>query len=121
MFKYHGGIRAGKGTYWNAATGERVDLEENGTLPGDDKTRYVRASGVTVLLFGPVLGLVFAIFLPFIGIAMTLTVAAKKIGMLFVNATAKSASFAWRPLEAYLVGRRAMRKREKHKPKQGAR
>ena len=54
--KYTGGHKAGKGTYWNFMTGQRVDLEQEGMLPGDEKARYIKASGAVVLLFGPVLG-----------------------------------------------------------------
>ena len=52
--KYTGGHKAGKGTYWNFMTGQRVDLEQEGMLPGDEKARYIKASGAVVLLFGPV-------------------------------------------------------------------
>ena len=103
--KYTGGHKAGKGTYWNFMTGQRVDLEQEGMLPGDEKARYIKASGAVVLLFGPVLGLLFAVFLPFIGIAMAVTLAGKKIGGGLAGLAARSVSFGWRPVEAYLAGK----------------
>jgi hypothetical protein len=95
-----GGHRAEKGTYWNMVNGEKVVLEEEGILPGTGT--YIKAPTWAVLLAGPILGLVYAVFLPFIGIAMTAGVIAKKAG----SAAAKGASFGWRPIEAYLTGRK---------------
>jgi hypothetical protein len=55
----------------------------------------------------PVIGLVFAVFLPFIGIAMTLNLIGKKLVEGVASAAAGSVSFGWRPIEAYLAGRKA--------------
>jgi hypothetical protein len=96
----------GKGTYWNLARGERVDIAEQGMLPGDSTIRYVRMSTVAILLAGPVFGLLYAVFLPFIGIAMTLILIARKLAGGLVQAAVKSTSFGWRPIEAYLDGKR---------------
>jgi hypothetical protein len=63
-----------------------------------------------MLALGPVIGLVFAIFLPFIGIAMTVGLVARKLGEGVADAAAGSMSFGWRPVEAYLAGRK--RKKE---------
>lgn len=117
---YKGGQRAGKGTYWNMATGERLDAEQEITLPGEKKTLYLKAHGIVALLAGPVLGLVFAVFLPFIGIAMTIGLAVKKVATGLSSAAASSLSFGWRPIEAYLSGRKkkkAMREKKTGKQK----
>jgi hypothetical protein len=75
-------------------------------------------SSVVVLLFGPVLGLVFAIFLPFIGIAMAVALVAGKVASLLTQAAGKGMSFGWRPSESYLGGRRRVKKRpEESSPK----
>jgi hypothetical protein len=103
--KYIGGSKAGKGTYWNFMTGQRVELEQEGMLPGDGKARYIKASGAVVLLLGPVLGLLFAVFLPFIGIAMAVTLAGKKVAAVVADLAARSMSFGWRPVESYLGGK----------------
>jgi fructose-1,6-bisphosphatase/inositol monophosphatase family enzyme len=108
--KYIGGNKAGKGTYWNFMTGQRVELEQEGMLPGDEKARYIKASGAVVLLLGPVLGLLFAVFLPFIGIAMAVTLAGKKVAAVVSDLAARSMSFGWRPVESYLGGKQKRKK-----------
>jgi hypothetical protein len=101
-----GGQRVAKGTYWDMGTGVRVDLAEEGILPGTEKSMYIKAPSALVLLAGPALGLLFAVFLPFIGIAMTAALVARKIGEVAVSAAARSVSFGWRPIEAYLAGKK---------------
>jgi hypothetical protein len=105
-----GGHKVQKGTYWNMANGQRVDIAQESTLPGDDKTMYVKMSTAAVLVAGPVLGLLFAAFLPFIGIAMTISLLGKRIAKGLVNTSVMSTSFGWRPIEAYLEGKK--RKKE---------
>lgn len=103
---HRAGRRAGKGTYWDVSSGQRVTIDREEILPGGESTRYIRAHGAAVLLLGPALGLMYAVFLPFIGIAMTLGLVAKKIGRGLSSAAAGSVSFGWRPVEAYLTGRK---------------
>lgn len=114
---YRGGHKVGTGTYWNVMNGRRVELKEAGILPGEERAIYIKAPGIVVLLAAPILGLIFAIFLPFIGIAMTVTLATKKIATSTANAAAKSFSFGWRPVEAYLAGKKrkkVAKDRKKH-------
>ena len=103
---YKGGHKAGKGTYWDTATGERLDVEQEQVLPGEGTRMYIKAPAAVMLMAGPILGLIFAIFLPVVGIAMTLVQAVKKLGEGIAEATAASMSFGWRPIEAYLTGRK---------------
>lgn len=120
MVRYHGGQEAGKGTYWNVRTGERIVIDGPAALPGGGSDTFVRMPGVVVLLFGPVLGLVFAIFLPFIGIAMTVSLVAGKVASLLMQAAGRGMSFGWRPSLSYLGGRRRVKKRpEESSPKDG--
>lgn len=105
-----GGQNAVAGTYWNMADGSRIDLAEAGTLPGGRDAMYLKAPSAAVLAAGPVLGLVFAIFLPFIGIVMSLGQVGRKVADSAVGHAAQSVSFGWRPIEAYLAGRK--RKKE---------
>jgi len=115
---YKGGHKVEKGTYWDAATGERVEVEGQMTLPGNDHTIYIKAKSGLVLIAGPILGLVFAIFLPFIGIAMSLGQVGRKIAGSAVGNAAQSVSFGWRPIEAYLTGRKRQKEaREKKEEK----
>ena len=106
----NGGHTVKAGTYWNLANGSRVQMEQEGVLPGDASSRYIKAPAAVMLMAAPVIGLVFAVFLPFIGIAMTLILAGKKLAEGVASAAAGSVSFGWRPIEAYLAGRK--RKKE---------
>jgi len=101
-----GGHKVQAGTYWNMANGERVDMEQEGVLPGKGNEMYLKAPAAAALAAGPVIGLIFAVFLPFIGIAMTLGLIGRKLAEGVVSAAAGSVSFGWRPIEAYLAGRK---------------
>ncbi len=101
-----GGHKAAAGTYWNLMNGARVDMKEEGILPGSEKTIYVKAHAAIVLAAAPVLGLLFAVFLPFIGIAMVLMLIGGKLVDGVTNAVASNARFGWRPVEAYLTGKK---------------
>jgi hypothetical protein len=103
---YKGGHKAGKGTYWDTSTGRRLDIEREEVLPGDSKTVYAKVPSVAVILAGPLLGLIFALFLPFIGIAMAVTLIGKKAAGGVASIAARSVSFGWRPVEAYLAGKK---------------
>ena len=101
-----GGHTVQAGTYWNMANGSRVQMDQEGVLPGSETTRYIKAPVVLMLMAAPVIGLVFAVFLPFIGIAMTLSLVGKKLVESTTSAAAGSMSFGWRPIEAYLAGKK---------------
>ena len=125
MLIWKGRELAEKGTYWDTSSGDRITIEEKGILPGDTSKKYIKASSTTMLLLGPVLGLMFAIFLPFIGIAMTLSFLGKKIVNAgkrsvqdIVSAGAKNMFFAWRPLQAYLAKKRQVEKKETGRTKE---
>jgi len=118
-----GGQQAKSGTYWNMMTGERVDLSQAGTLPGGQDERYVKAPAFLAVAAGPLFGLVFAIFLPFIGIAMAVRLCVRKVAQGLSSAAASSMSFGWRPVEAYLAGKKREKTRRDSKkgPGPGAR
>lgn len=106
MIRFKGGERVGKGTYWNFANGERIDIDGEGILPGEDT--YVRMPSSGILVLGPVLGLLYAVFLPFIGIAMLIKVVVQKVAVAGGLASPAKAgvSFGWRPSESYLAGKK---------------
>jgi hypothetical protein len=62
MLRYKGGHKVGKGTYWNFGTGDRIDISDEGILPGDRKAVYFRMPATGILVFGPIMGLLYAIF-----------------------------------------------------------
>jgi hypothetical protein len=106
MLKHNGGDRVGKGTYWDLTNGERIDITGEGTLPGDVKKSYYRMPAAAIIVVGPVLGLLYAAFLPFIGIAMVVKLVAQKAGGGVMEMAHGSATFGWRPSESYLSGRK---------------
>ncbi len=111
MLKYNGGEKVGKGTYWNLHNGERVDISGEGILPGNGKVAFYRMPAAAIIVVAPVLGLLYAAFLPFIGIAMLVKLLGQKIGGGVLETIQGSASFGWRPSESYLSGRKKMVKK----------
>jgi hypothetical protein len=109
-----GGERVRKGNYWNFSTGDRVHMEEAGTLPGDETQRYYRVPPIVILIAGPILGLLYFLFLPFIGVAVFAAVLFKKLSGRLARSAHRGAAFSWKPSEAYLA-------RKKHKAKKGKR
>jgi len=59
-----------------------------------------------MVMMGPVLGFFYVLILPFIGMAMILTVVARQIGHMLSDAFGATAAFGWRPVEAYLMSHR---------------
>ena len=106
MLRHNGGSRVGKGTYWNLTSGERIDIISEGTLPGDAKKAYYRMPAAAIIVAGPVLGLLYAAFLPFIGIAMLVKLVGQKAGGGVMEMVHGGASFGWRPSESYLSGKK---------------
>jgi len=115
-----GGNTVKAGTYWNMANGSRVQMEQEGALPGNGQTRYIKAPVAVMLMAAPVIGLVFAVFLPFIGIAMTLSLIGRKLANAATEAAAGSMSFGWRPIEAYLAGKKRKNEARAKKDKRDA-
>ncbi len=113
--KHIGGEKVKGGNYWNFSTGERVTMEAGGILPGDGSAVYYNVHPVIILLAGPVLGLAYAVFLPFIGIAVLMKVVATKLFGRVIDEVSRIAIFNWRPSEAYLAGKRRMKKEKESK------
>ena len=108
MARYHGGDQAKAGFYFNMTKWEVQTLSgKGGTLVGGAGERIVRVPAIGVLVLAPFMGAAYAMFLPFIGIALVLQYLAKK-GYAFAgdmaHATQAAMSHAWRPGEAYFAG-----------------
>ena len=112
MLRHNGGEIVGKGTYWNLSNGERIDIAEEGTLPGGRDRTFYRMPAAAIIVVAPVLGLLYAAFLPFIGIAMLAKLVAQKLAGGVLETVPSSASFGWRPSESYLAGRRNRAKKD---------
>jgi len=104
MLRHNGGDRVGKGTYWSLNTLARIDITDEGVLPGEGKVAYYRMPATAIIVLAPVLGLLYAAFLPFIGIAMLVKLVAQKAGGGVMELAHGGASFGWRPSESYLTG-----------------
>ncbi|MGE5174346.1 MAG: hypothetical protein ACM3MD_11030 [Betaproteobacteria bacterium] len=113
MLTSKGGQSVSKGTYWDLRKGHRVDIAHEGVLPGDETVTYFRMSSAVLLLLGPVIGLFYAILMPFIGIATVATLAGRKVLGALYNLVAKSISFGWQPKNAYLSGKKKKKEEKK--------
>jgi hypothetical protein len=113
MLRHHGGDRVGKGTYWNLTNLERVDITDEGILPGTGKRAFYRMPAAAIIFAAPMIGLAYAAFLPFIGIAMLVKLVGQKIGSGAREMVAGGAHFGFRPSESYLAGKK--RKADKGK------
>ena len=111
MFKFKGGQKAGKGTYWNVTDGNRVDIANEGILPGDSNVRYTRFPPGVVLLAGPFIGLFYVIAMPFIAVGTIVTLAGRKIFGSLASLLGSLVSFGWRPSEAHLTGKKKGKKK----------
>jgi hypothetical protein len=113
MLTYKGGHKVGKGTYWDLANGRRIDVASEGVLAGGETATYVRMSSAVMLLSGPFIGLLYAILMPFIGIAAAVVLSMRKAVDGLHTLVAKSISFGWRPSNAYLAGKKKKKEEEK--------
>lgn len=102
----HGGDRVRKGNYWNLSSGERIPINNEGRLPGDRETTYLKFHPLALVVIGPLMGLVYAVFLPFVAIAMVSWLLFRKVFGGVAEALQRAAVFGWQPSEAYLAGRK---------------
>ncbi len=102
MTRYHGGETVGAGAYFNAAEWSFKVLSDEGTLPGTTADEYRAVPPIAMLVVGPMLGLAYAIFLPFIGLAMVAWAAVEKTGHVLA-AGARVARPAWQPAMSFLT------------------
>ncbi|MBA4372564.1 MAG: hypothetical protein C0402_06840 [Thermodesulfovibrio sp.] len=109
--RHTGGEKVSKGNYWNVTNGQRVIVSKEETLPGDRTATYYKASPLLVLAAGPALGLLYAAFLPFIGIAMVMQLALTKIFAVTIGEMSKVSTFNWSPAASFLAGRKHRNKK----------
>lgn len=106
QLKHIGGEAVAKGNYWNFSNGDRISMDNGGILPGGRTVTYYKANPLIVLALGPVLGLIYAAFLPFIGLAMIAKMLFTKLFGRTLERLSQVAAFNWSPAQAYLAGRR---------------
>jgi len=69
--KHKGGDQVTFGFYWNRTEWEaQIVPAGGGVLKGDAEVRYLRMPALALLVVMPLMGAAYAMFLPFIGIAM---------------------------------------------------
>jgi hypothetical protein len=121
MKRYQGGNEVKGGFYFNTNQKDLVTVENDfGMLPGDETDTYFRVPLLVMLTAGPLIGLVYVIFLPFIAFAMVLTVAAKRVWegvRWFGTWMLQTATTSWKPGVAYLLWWRHSHKAQKTETK----
>ncbi|MDR3562433.1 MAG: hypothetical protein P4N59_13510, partial [Negativicutes bacterium] len=90
----------------------KMDIAQEGILPGSDASTYLKASTGVMLLAGPIIGLLYVVFLPLIGTATLAAVASRKVLGGMASVAGKTISFGWRPVEAYLAGKKKGKKKD---------
>ena len=102
MTRHHGGETVQAGAYFNAKALSFKVLDDEETLPGTAADEYVALPMAAMLVVGPALGLVYAIFLPFIGLAMAAWVVLEKAGDVLATG-ARVMRPAWQPALSFLT------------------
>ncbi len=109
MTKREGGRVVRNGFYWNLRKWEmHIVPRQGGELPGGPDDRYVKVPVLGLLVVAPIMGALYAFFLPFIGFAMVLGFAGRKAAAAARAAVAGMMAMVapqWRPGEAHLAGK----------------
>jgi hypothetical protein len=109
MKRFNGGTKVAGGYYFNVTSWEFATIsDDQGSLPGDATQQYIHVPLLALFVVAPVLGLVFAMFLPFIGFALPIYALGKAVvgtGKEMAHEAAATVSPQWRPGEAYLAGK----------------
>lgn len=109
MKRYQGGELASGGFYWHLANWDAAFVPRGGApLPGSSTDRYMRIPVAIALLAAPVMGGLFVVFLPFIGVALML----KHLGEAAVAASGEMVE--WATARARPVLARMSRREERH-------
>ncbi len=83
MTNYRGGDEVKGGFYWNTTAWDATYVEgRQGVLAGEPSEQFVRVPVIAALLVAPIMGALFVIFLPFIGIALMAQHMLKATGVL---------------------------------------
>ena len=72
MARFKGNETVGPGLYFNLRHLSFKSMEHEGRLPGTENEVYHGVPWMVLVFAGPILGLVYVIFLPFIGVAAVL-------------------------------------------------
>jgi len=78
--------------------------------PGTGKARSIFNNRFVMMLTGPIVGLLYVIFMPIIGILTVVGLAGSKVLEGLFALVGRSFSFGWRPASAYLSGKNKKKK-----------
>jgi len=104
MKRFDTQAKVNPGLYFNARKLRFRSLDDPGRLPGDETDRYYRVPLVALLLAGPLVGLVYVIFLPLVGLAMCGAFLVHKLAQWTTEAGTAFARVlrpSWRPVMAF--------------------
>ncbi len=105
MKRYRGTETVEPGLYFNVRQLSFKSMDERGPLPGSAEDVYRCVPTLVLLVVGPILGLAFVVFLPFIGFAMVGWLLVEKAGRLAAEATRAAVRVVrpgWEPSLAFL-------------------
>ena len=108
MARHQGGDKVNAGFYLDLESWQVTTLSGNGgTLPGKTEAQYLRVPLPVLLAMAPMMGAAFAVFLPFIGIAVVADFVVKKAwhaGREALHASATALGPQTRTGETYFTG-----------------
>ena len=105
MERYFGTQTVEPGIYFEARKLVFRSFDERTTLPGTPQTAYRKVPALVLLLAAPVLGGLYAIYLPLVGMLMLLAAIGEKGGALARDAgraLVRVTAPAWQPARAFL-------------------
>ena len=106
MRHYRGTEKVEPGLYFNLRQLAFKSIDDEGLLPGTTDEVYRRVPMLALLVVGPFLGLVYVIFLPFIGFAMVawlLGVKATHLAAGAARGAVRALRPGWEPSMAFLT------------------
>jgi len=110
MKRYNGNQKVAPGLYFNLRHLSLVPLEAEGLLGGTPEETWIRVPSLAFLVVGPVLGLAYVIFLPFVGFWMLGRLVLSKLGLAVEDGLAAGARVlgpSWEPARAFLSRHRS--------------
>lgn len=113
MLTYKGGKMVGTGTYWDVSGGHRVDVEGEAVLAGGGAATYIKAPAGIALLSMPVIGLIYVVLMPFLGMTAIASIGGTRLLSGLASAIGKTFSFGWRPGNAYLAGKKKRQRKDR--------
>ena len=124
MTTINGGPAVQGGYYLSKSNLEIFPIEKDGQrLPGAPSEHYVKLSTALALLVMPVLGGLMVVFLPFIGLYLTVQAALRPVVGMFQRSAqdlAATVTPGWQPGAAHFTGKRSEEKAAEEAPAQEA-